>query len=50
MSFTKLKSDSCCVGGQHRSSTVKTYGDLSTKGSKVLIGYCSKCNKKNYDC
>ena len=46
MSFQKFKSDSYCVGGRHRSSTVKIYGDISSKGSKVLIGYCSICNRK----
>ena len=46
MSFQKFKSDSYCVGGRHRSSTVKIYGDITTKGSKVLLGYCSICNRK----
>ena len=46
MSFQKFKSDSYCVGGRHRSSTVETYGDITSKGSKVLIGYCSICNRK----
>ena len=46
MSFQKFKSDSYCVGGRHRSSTVKIYGDITSKGSKVLIGYCSICNRK----
>ena len=46
MSFNKFKSDSYCVGGRHRSSTVKIYGDVTSKGSKVLIGYCSICNRK----
>ena len=46
MSFNKFKSDSYCVGGRHRSSTVKIYGDITSKGSKVLIGNCSKCNRK----
>ena len=45
MSFQKLKTDSFCVGGRHRSATTKTYGDVTTKGSKVLIGYCSICNR-----
>ena len=45
MSFQKFKSDSCCVGGRHRSATVKIYGDITSKGSKVLIGYCSICNR-----
>ena len=46
MSSKKFESDSYCVGGRHRSATVKFYGDLTSKGSKLLIGYCSKCNRK----
>ena len=44
--LSKFKSDSYCVGGKHRSSTVKLYGDITSKGSKVLIGFCSKCQRK----
>ena len=46
MSFQKFKSDSYCVGGRHRSATVKIYGDITSKGSKILIGCCSVCNRK----
>ena len=46
MSFQKFKSDSFCVGGRHRSSTMKTFGDITSKGSKVLNGFCSKCKRK----
>ena len=46
MTFKKFKSDSYCVGGRHRSATVKIYGDITSEGSKVLIGYCSICNRK----
>ena len=46
MSFQKFKSDSYCVGGRHRSATIKIYGDITSRGSKVLIGYCSVCNRK----
>ena len=46
MSFNKFESNSYCVGGRHRSATVKIYGDITSKGSKVLIGYCSICNRK----
>ena len=46
MSFQKFQSDSYCVGGRHRSSTVKIYGDVTCKGSKVLFGYRSICNWK----
>ena len=41
MSFNNFKSDSYCVGGRHRSATVKIYGDITSKVNKVLIGYCS---------
>ena len=46
MSFNKFESDSYCVGGRHRSATIKIYGDITSKGSKVLIGYCSICERK----
>ena len=46
MSFQKFKNDSYCVGGKHRSLIVKIYGDITSKGSKILFGYCSVCNKK----
>ena len=42
----KYKSDSYCVGCRHRSATTKIYGDTTSKSSNVLIGYCSKCNRK----
>ena len=47
MSFNKFKSDSYCIGGRHRSATTKIYGDTTSKSSKVLIGYCSICSRKN---
>ena len=46
MTFKKFKTDSYCNGGRHRSATLKIYGDITSKGSKVLIGYCSVCNRK----
>ena len=46
MSFNKIKSDSYCVGGRHRSATVKMFGDITSKGAKILIGYCSICTRK----
>ena len=46
MSFQNFKIASYCVGGRHRSSTVKIYGDITSKGSKVLFGYCSVCNRE----
>ena len=47
MTFQKFKSDSYCVGGRKKSSTVKFDGDISSKVKKVIIGFCSICNQKN---
>ena len=46
MTFDKFKNDSYCVGGRYRSRTLNTYGDITSKRSKALIGYCSICNRK----
>ena len=46
MSFQKFISNSCCVRGRHRFSTVKIYHDITNKGRKVLKGFCSKCQRK----
>ena len=46
MAFQKSKSDSYGVGGRHRSATVKIFGDITSKGSKVLIRYFSICNRE----
>ena len=46
MSFHKFKNDSYRVGGKHRSAITKIYGNITGKGSKVLIDYCSICNRK----
>ena len=46
MSSEKIKSDSYCVVGRHRSATTKSYGTITSKFSKVIIGYCSICNRK----
>ena len=46
MSFNKFKTNSYCVGGRHLSATKNIYGDITSKGSKVLIGHCSICNRK----
>ena len=46
MSFQKFKSISFCVSRRHRSSTVKIFGDITSKCSRVLFGYCSVCNGK----
>ena len=49
MSFQNFKTDSYRVGGRHRSAILNIYGDKTSKGSKVLFGYCSICNTKIYD-
>ena len=46
MSFNIVERGSYCVGGRHRSATIKIYGNITSKGSKVLVGYCSICNRK----
>ena len=46
MSFQKFKSDSYCVVGRHKSATKNIHGDITSKGNKVLIGYCSISNRK----
>ena len=46
MSFQKFETGPYCVGGRHRSAAIKIYGDITSEGSKVLIGYCSVCNRK----
>ena len=46
MSFQQIKSDSYCIGGRHRSATKNNYVDITSEGSKVLIDYCSLCNRE----
>ena len=46
MTLNKFKTDSYCAGGRRRSATKNIYGDITSKGNKVLIGYCSVCNRK----
>ena len=46
MSCHNFKSDSYYVGERYRSATENKYGDITSKGNKVLIGYCSICNRK----
>ena len=46
MSFEKLKSDSFFVRGKQRSITIKIVGDITSKDSKVIIDFCSVCNRK----
>ena len=46
MRFQKFKTNSYCVGGRHRSSKLKICGDITSKGSKVLVGFCSIRNGK----
>ena len=45
MSFQKFKSNSYCVGRRHHSSKINLVGEITSKVSKILIGYCSVCNR-----
>ena len=46
MSFNKFESNSYFAGVRHRPSSTKIYGNMTSKVSKVLIGFCSVCNRK----
>ena len=46
MTFSKFETNCCCVGGRHISATKIIYGSITSKGKKVLNGYCSICNRK----
>ena len=46
MSFQKIKKNSYCVGGRHRSATKNIYGDITSKVSEILIDISSYCNRK----
>ena len=48
MSFQKTKSDIYCVDERHRSAATKVYGNVTSKRSKVLNGYCSICDRKTF--
>ena len=50
MTFTIFRSNSYCVGRRHIAATKNIYVSKTSKGSKVLIGYCSICKRKKiYD-
>ena len=46
MSSQKFETDSYCVGGRHISATKNIYRSITSKGNKVLGGYCSVCNRR----
>ena len=46
MSFQEKEIGGSCFRGRHNSATKNVYGDITSKGSKVLIGYCSRCNRE----
>ena len=46
MTFIEFENDSFCVGGRRRSRILNIYGDITSKGSKVFLDYCSICNRK----
>ena len=51
MSFQKIKTNSYCVGGKHRSVTKNIVGEIkyikkTSKEIKLLVGQCSISNRK----
>ena len=46
MTFNNFETNSSCVGGRHLAAPKDIYGSITSKGSKVLIGYWSICNRK----
>ena len=43
--FYKFKNNSNCVGGRHYSGTKNIRGVVTAKGTKMLKGNCTKCNR-----
>ena len=41
--LNKFKTNSYCVGGRHYSGTNNISGAITSKGTKMLRGYCTKC-------
>ena len=41
MTFNNFETNSYCVGGGHMSATKNIYGNITSKGNKILTGYCS---------
>ena len=51
MNSQKIKSDSYCVGGKHRSGTKNITGEITVnkrtgKQIKLLVGKCVTCDRK----
>ena len=46
MILSNFESISYSFGGKHPYSTKNIYGDITSKGSKVIIGYRSICYRK----
>ena len=44
--FNKFKTNSYCVGGRHYSRTNNIRGVVTSKGTKMLKGNCTKCKNK----
>ena len=46
MTFINIETISYCVIVRHIAAAKNIYGSITSKGNKVLIGYCSICNRK----
>ena len=43
--LNKFKTDSYCVGGRHYSGINNISGAITSKSTKMLRGYCTKCRR-----
>ena len=43
--FKKFKTNSYCVGGRQYSGTNNIRGFITSKGTKMMNGYCVKCKR-----
>ena len=43
--LNKFKTNSYCVGGRHHSGTNNISGAITSKGTKMLRGSCTKCRR-----
>ena len=44
--LNKFKTNSYCVGGRHYSGTNNISGAITSKGTEMLRGSCTKCRRK----
>ena len=47
MTYRKFETKLWCFGGSHYSSTTAKEDDVTSKGTKLLVGNCVGCKGKN---